>query len=118
MAHPACVAEVAGEPLVVVGKVMDAIGQHTIAHLQRVIDTRAGFHLPRGIMISLEPREDVPGHVPHVRDARRGLAALANGADGALGVFVIPKVNPVVVTGMHRVHFEDFADELVDGFVV
>ena len=30
----------------------------------------------------------------------------------------ILKVNPVVVTGMHRVHFEDFADELVDGFVV
>ena len=62
------VVEVACEPFVVVREVMNLIGHHAVTHHVGVIDPGAGFLLPGGIVIALESRENVTGHVPHVRD--------------------------------------------------
>ena len=63
------VVEVAREPLVVVGEVVDLVRQHAVAHHVGVIDPGAGLLLPGGVVVALELRVDVAGHVPHVCDA-------------------------------------------------
>ena len=88
--YPASVAEVASEPFVVMGKIMDAIRHHTVAHHVGMIHAGTGFLLPRGIVVPLEAGENVAGHVPHVGDAGRGLTALADRWQGPLGIFVVP----------------------------
>ena len=78
MAHASGVAKVSGEPFVVVGKIMDAVGHHAVAHHVGVVYAGAGFLLPCGVVIAFEARENVAGHVPHVGDTRRGLPAFAD----------------------------------------
>ena len=90
MLHPSGVTEIASEPFVVVGEIMDAIGHHAVAHHVGVIHTRAGFLLPSGIMVAFEAGKNMAGHVPHVGDAGRGLAALVDRWKGPLGIFVVP----------------------------
>ena len=118
MPHAAGVAEVAGEPFVVVGEVVDAIGHYAIAHHVGVVHAGAGFLLPSGVVVAFEAREDVAGHVPHMGDAGRGLSALADGRDCALGVFVVPQVNSIMMAGMLGVFGEDFGDLFFHGLGV
>ena len=63
------VVEVAREPLVVVGEVMNLVRQHTVAHHVGMVHPGAGLLLPGGVVVALELRVNVAGHVPHVRDA-------------------------------------------------
>ena len=78
MAHASGVAEVSSEPFVVVGKIVDAVGHHTVAHHVSMVHAGAGFLMPCGVVIAFEARENVTRHVPHVSNTRCGLAALAN----------------------------------------
>ena len=67
--HAAEVVEVAREPFVVVGEVVNLIRHHAVAHHVGVVDPGAGFLLPGGVLIALELGIGVAGHVPHVGDA-------------------------------------------------
>ena len=97
---------------------MDAIRHHTVAHHVGMIHAGTGFLLPRGIVVSLQARENVAGHVPHVSNAGRGLTAQADRWQGALGVFVVPQMDAVMMTGMVRVLGEDGSNTFLDVIVI
>ena len=111
------VVEVAREPLVVVGEVVDLVRQHAVAHHVGVIDPGAGLLLPGGVVVALELRVDVAGHVPHVRDAGRALPATGGGGEGALCFFIVPKMDAEVMARVHRLDVEHVLDQRGDGAV-
>lgn len=111
------VAETLHEPAIVVGEVVDLIGHDPRRDRLCVIDARRSFLLPRGIRITLELRECVPRHVPHVCDARRGLPAAPRGRRRSLVPRgVVPQVDEIVMRArVHRRGGEDLLRECIDG---
>ena len=104
--HAAEVTQIPNQPLVVVSVIMNLIRQHAIAHQVRVIHAGRCLLLPRRVGEAIQLRIDMPRHVPHVRDARRALAAERRGIQGAPGLLLVPKMNPVMMHRMHRLHRE------------
>ena len=101
--------EVANEPLVVVREVVDLIGHHAVAHHVGVIDPRRRLLLPSAVVVTLQSRKNVAAHVPHVGDARTGLAAQSRRPERLVGLLVVPQVDAVVVRRMHRIGGENLA---------
>ena len=67
---------VPAKPLVVVGVIVDLVGQHAPGDHVFVIDTGGGFLGEGGVFPAPELGVDVAGHVPHVSDSGSGLAEL------------------------------------------
>lgn len=66
--------QIADEPFVVVGVVVNLSGEDAVAEHVGVIDAGGGFLLPDGVGIAVEFGIGMSGHVPHVGNAGRGLA--------------------------------------------
>ena len=79
---------------------MDLVRQHAVLDHVSVIDARGGFLLPAGIGVAMQRRVSVAGHMPHVRDTRRTLAAVGRGIERAAIGFVIPEMNAGVLNRM------------------
>lgn len=107
--------EVADEPFVVVGEVVDLVGEDAVAHHVGVVNTGGGFLLVDGIFVAFEAGIDVARHVPHVSDTGSRLPAAGGRVEGFGSIFVIPGVNAVVMGGVHWVFGED---GLHEGFLV
>ena len=112
--HAAEFVEVPHEPFLVVGVVVNLIRQDVAADHVGMIDAGAGLLLPYGVVEALQLREGVAGHVPHVGDAGRCLAALRGGADGADGFAVIPQMNAVVMRRVIRHSGKDLIEHGID----
>ena len=115
--HAAEVTQIPNQPLVVVSVIMNLIRQHAVAHQVRVIHPGRRLLLPRRVGKAIQPRIDVPRHVPHVGDARRALAAERGGIQSAPGLLLVPKMNPVMMHRMHRVHREHGVRQCIHGGV-
>jgi len=115
--YPADGGEVAAEPFVVVGVVVDLVGHDSILPHVGVVDAGGGFLTPGGGVVTLELGVDMAGHMPHVRDAGRGLPTDGSGIHRPGGSFVVPEVNAVVMSRVHGVHFEDPLEKGVDCFM-
>ena len=117
VAHAPLMAEIANEPLVIVGVVVDLVGHHVVAHHVGMIGARGGLLLPGGVVVTLQLRKRVPRHVPHMRDARGRLTAQRRRLQRSLRLFVVPEVNAVVMDRVHRVPFEHLIDQRIDRLV-
>ena len=109
--------EVANQPLVVVREVVNLIGHDPVAHHLGMIDAGGSLLLPGGIGVSMQARENMPRHVPHVRDARGRLTQQGGGLQGPLGLFSIPQMNAKVVRRVHRLDREYLFEQRIDGLV-
>ena len=105
------VGEVAGEPLVVVGVVVDLVGKEKPLLQVGVIDAGGGLLLPGGVMEALFLGVDVSGHVPHVGDAGGGAAEEGGGVEGLVVAAVIPEMDGVVVGGVVGIFSEDLVED-------
>ena len=105
---------VAHQPLLVVGVVVDLIGQDKLAAHVGVIDPGAGLLLPDGIIEAFHLRVGVAGHVPHVGDGRRRLAAEGGGLQRTLGLAVVPEMDAVVMRRMVGGDGKDLVEQGVD----
>ena len=93
---------------------MKLIGQNSRGLHIRVVGAGGGFLLPGGVVIALELAVGVAGHVPHVRDGRRGLAAPRRGVQRILVVLMIPKMNPRVMNRVQRLDREHLLYQGID----
>ena len=109
------VVEVADEPFVVMGEIVDLIGHDTVAHHVRMIDTGTCLLLPGGVMVTLKLRINVPGHMPHMGDARRTLSTQSGGGESTFRFFIIPQMNTKVVARVHRFDVEHVFNQRIDG---
>ena len=109
--------EVAAEPLVVMSVVVNLVGHDAIPRHVGVVGAGGGFLAPCGVMVALKLGVDVAGHMPHVGDAGRGLPADGGGIHRAGGTLVVPKVNAVMMGGMHGVGLENRLEKSVHGFM-
>ena len=115
--HPADGGEVSAKPFVVVSVVVNLVRHDAVLRHVGVVDAGGGFLAPGGVMKALELGVDMPGHVPHVRDAGCGLPADGRRIHRPDGTFVVPEVNAVVMSRVHGVHFEDPLEKGVDRFM-
>ena len=105
--------EIADEPLVIVGEIVDLVGHDPVADEMGVIDPGRGLLLPGGVGVALQLRIGVAGHVPHVGDAGGGGAALRRRLQGERGILAVPEMDQKVVRGMIRVFCQDLLGEQV-----
>ena len=111
------VKQVATQPLVVVCKVVNLIGEHTIPHHVCVVDPGGGLLLKTGVLVPLQFRVDVSRHVPHVCDPWSRLSTPCCGVQRIFGSFVIPQMDAVMMAGMLRILRKDLLQQRVDGQV-
>jgi hypothetical protein len=102
------------QPFVVVGVVVNLIGQEAMLLHLGVIDAGRGLLVPGRILVAMQLRVDVPRHVPHVGDPRRGESELGCGVEGALRLALVPEMDAVVVRRVHRGLGKDLLQEGID----
>lgn len=90
------------EPLVVVGVVVDLIGQEIVLLHVRVIDRGGGGLMPGGVVEALCLGINMTGHVPHVGDAGGGGPELGRGVEGLGVIAIVPEVDGKVVSWVMR----------------
>ena len=117
VADSADIKQVPAQPLVVVCKVVNLVGEHTIPHHVCMVDPGGGLLLKTGVLIPLQFRIDVSRHVPHVGDPRSRLSAPRSGIQCVFGLLVIPKVDTKMMAGVHRVFRQNLLEQGVDGQV-
>ena len=117
LAHPTDGGKVATEPLVVVRVVVNLVRHDAILLHVGVVDASRRFLTAGGVMVALELGINMAGHMPHVSDAGRGLPADGRRIHRSGGPFVVPKVDAVVMGGMHGVDLENRLDKGVHGFM-
>ena len=74
--------EVTAEPFVVVGVVVDLVGEEEVLDHVGVIDAGGGFLGAGGVFVLVDLGIDVAGHVPHVGNGGSGGAEDGGGVEG------------------------------------
>ena len=112
--HPATVKQVRAEPLIVVSEIMNLIRQNPRCLHISVVRAGRCLLLPGGIVVALELAVNVAGHVPHVRNARRGLAAPGRRIERMLVLLVIPEMDSRMMNRVERLDRKNLFHERLD----
>ena len=84
------VEQIADQPLVIVSIVVDLVGQDSVTHHVRMINAGRGLLLPGCILVAMEFRVDVPGHVPHVCDTWQARSTHARAVQSHFCLVTVP----------------------------
>ena len=102
---------VPGQPFVVVGVVENLVGQEAVFQHVGMVDPGRCLLVPCCVLVAMQVRVDMSRHVPHVGGGRGGETEFRRGVDGSLCLALVPKVDAVVVCGVHRRFGEYLLDE-------
>ena len=114
---PAQVHPVTAEPLVVMGVVVNLIGENAAGDHIVVISAGGGLLREGGVVPALELGVDVSRHVPHMGDPGSGVTELGGRIEGDFGLLVVPQVDAVVVRRVPGIHREDLLQDGVHRLV-
>ena len=114
---PPQVLQVADQPFVVVGEVVDGVRQDHVAHHVGMVGPCRGFLVPGGVEVLFEIGIRVARHVPHVGDPRCRQTAFFRRVHRLPGLVVVPQVDPVVMHRVQGIDGECGVHQRIDGEV-